>query len=151
MYRTMLLAFDGSRPAHEALRQGRLAVLCQANVYLLAVLAPELSVLLAEAAVASDLPERERAEVERVLMDGAKELRDAGLSVETQLGSGNPAEEIGRVAREVAADLIVVGHRDQGLLSRWWSGSTGASLVAHAPCAASSLRSRDSCVPICRA
>ncbi len=135
MYRTMLLAFDGSRPAHEALRQGRdLAVLCQANVYLPAVLAPELSVLLAEAAVASDLPERERAEVERVLMDGAKELRDAGLSVETQLGSGNPAEEIGRVAREVAADLIVVGHRDQGLLSRWWSGSTGASLVAHAPC-----------------
>jgi len=135
MYRTMLLAFDGSRPAHEAPRQGvDLALLCQANVYLLAVLAPELGVLLAEAVAASDLPERERAEVERVLMDGAKELRDAGLSVETRLGSGNPAEEIGRVAREVAADLIVVGHREQGALARWWNGSTGASLVAHAPC-----------------
>ncbi|NUZ07479.1 universal stress protein [Piscinibacter koreensis] len=50
------------------------------------------------------------------------------------LAHGNAAEEIGRVAREVGADLLVVGHREQGRLSRWWRGSVGASLLTHAPC-----------------
>ncbi|MBC7135778.1 MAG: universal stress protein, partial [Oceanibaculum nanhaiense] len=56
------------------------------------------------------------------------------LSVETRLCAGNPAEEIGRMAREIGADLVVVGHREQSALARWWGGSVGASLLAHAPC-----------------
>ncbi|WP_420404234.1 universal stress protein [Nisaea sp.] len=135
MYRTILLAYDGTRQGREALDQGaELAQLCQARVYLLAVVAHELGVALAEAAAPSDLPEREYQEVRRVLMEGAEELRRAGLAVETRLGTGNAAEEIGRVAHEVAADLIVVGHREQSALARWWRGSVGASLLAHAPC-----------------
>lgn len=135
MYRKILLAYDGTRAGREALRQGTdLAILCKAQVCLLAVVAPELGITLAEAAAPSDLPEREREDVRRVLMEGADELRRAGLSVETRLGAGNPAEEIGRVAREVGADLVVVGHREQSALARWWSGSVGQSLLAHAPC-----------------
>lgn len=135
MYRTILLAYDGSQQGHEALDQGaELASLCQARVYLFAVVAHELGVALAEAAAPSDLPEREYQEVRRVLAAGAEELRRAGLSVQTRLGTGNPAEEIGRMAHEVGADLIVVGHREQSALARWWRGSVGASLLAHAPC-----------------
>ncbi len=135
MYRTILLAYDGSQQGREALDQGaELASLCQARVYLLAVVAHEQGVALAEAAAPSDLPEREYQEVRRVLAAGAEELRRAGLSVKTRLGTGNPAEEIGRVAHEVGADLIVVGHREQCALARWWYGSVGASLLAHAPC-----------------
>ncbi len=135
MYRRIVLAYDGTRAGREALRQGTdLAILCKAQVCLLAVVAPELGIALAEAAAPSDLPEREREEVRRVLMEGAEELRCAGLSVETRLGAGNPAEEIGRVAREIGADLVVVGHREQTALARWWGGSVGASLLAHAPC-----------------
>ena len=58
----------------------------------------------------------------RVLMEGAEELRRAGVAVETRLGSGDPAEEIGRMAHDIAADLIVVGHREQSALARWWHG-----------------------------
>ena len=135
MYRTILLAYDGSRQGREALDQGaELASLCGARIYLFAVVAHELGVALAEAAAPSDLPEREYQEVRRVLAAGAEELRRAGFSVETRLGTGNPAEEIGRMAHEVAADLIVVGHREQSALARWWRGSVGASLLAHAPC-----------------
>ncbi len=135
MYRTIILAYDGSQQGREALDQGaELASLCRARVYLLAVVAPGLGVLLAEAASPSDLPEREYQEVRRVLTEGAEGLRRAGLSVETRLGTGNPAEEIGRMAREVGADLVVVGHREQTALARWWNGSVGASLLAHAPC-----------------
>ena len=135
MYRRIVLGYDGTRAGREALRQGTdLAILCKAQVCLLAVVAPELGIALAEAAAPSDLPEREREEVHRVLMEGAEELRCARLSVETRLGAGNPAEEIGRVAREIGADLVVVGHREQSALARWWGGSVGASLLAHAPC-----------------
>lgn len=135
MYRTILLAYDGSRQGHEALDQGaELALLCQARVHLLAVVAQEPGVALAEAVAPSDVPEREYQEARHVLEAGAEALRRAGLSVETRLGRGNPAEEIGRVAREIGADLIVVGHREQSALARWWRGSVGASLLAHAPC-----------------
>ena len=135
MYRTILLAYDGSQHGREALDQGaELTSLCQARVYLLAVVAHELGVALAEAAAPSDLPEREYQEVRRVLTAGAEELRRVGLSVETRLCAGNPAEVIGRMAREIGADLVVVGHREQSALARWWGGSVGASLLAHAPC-----------------
>lgn len=135
MYRRILLAYDGSRAGHEALRQGAdLARLCRAEVILLAIVAHEPGVALAEAVTPSDLPVREHEEMERVLDEGARELRQAGLPVQACLRQGHPAEEIGRLAREMRADLIVVGHREQGALARWWSGSTGTSLLAHAPC-----------------
>jgi nucleotide-binding universal stress UspA family protein len=135
MYRTILLAYDGSRQGREALDQGaRLARLCRARVCLLAVVAHKPGVALAEAAAYSDVPQREYQEVRGVLMAGAEKLRQAGLCVETHLCAGSPAEQIGRTAREIGAELIVVGHRDQGALARWWNGSVGASLLAHAPC-----------------
>jgi nucleotide-binding universal stress UspA family protein len=94
-----------------------------------------LGVALAEAVAPSEeLLAREYQEVQRVLNQGAEELRRVGLTVETSFRQGNPAEEIGRLAREVGADLIVVGHREQAALARWWRGSVGASLLAHAPC-----------------
>ena len=70
----------------------------------------------------------------RLLTETAKTLQASGLLVETRLAVGNPAEEIGHTAREVGAELVVVGHREQTALARWWRGSTGASLLAHAPC-----------------
>jgi nucleotide-binding universal stress UspA family protein len=135
MYRRILLAYDGTQAGREALRQGAdLAVLCNAQVHLLAVVTPRLGITLAQSAEPSDLPEREKEDIHRVLEEGAEELRSKGLAVETRLGAGNPAEEIGRVARELGADLLVVGHREQSALARWWSGSVGASLLAHASC-----------------
>ena len=38
------------------------------------------------------------------------------------------------MVREIGADLVVVGDREQTALARWWSGSVGQSLLAHAPC-----------------
>jgi hypothetical protein len=47
---------------------------------------------------------------------------------------GEPVREIGAFAREVAADLVVVGHRHQSIFSRWWSGETRAYLSDHINC-----------------
>ena len=35
---------------------------------------------------------------------------------------GDPAQQIGDFAREVKADLVVVGHRKRSFLERWWTG-----------------------------
>lgn len=135
MYRRILLAFDGSQSGHEALHQGaELARLYGAQVMLVAVVAPDAGIVMAESVAPSGLPAFQFEDTERVLKEGAIELRRSGLSVQTSLCQGNPALEIGRVAREWVADLIVVGHREQSTLARWWRGSTGASLLAHSPC-----------------
>jgi len=69
-----------------------------------------------------------------VLDAGARRLRGAGCTATSDVRYGNPAEQIVLSAREMKADLIVVGHRDQGSLARWLNGSVGASILHHPPC-----------------
>ena len=74
--------------------------------------------------------------------EGAPALMEAGLARLRRLGcaangavmNGDPALVIGRVAREFKPDLIVVGHRRQNFLERWWSGPSGTYIVDTVPC-----------------
>jgi nucleotide-binding universal stress UspA family protein len=72
--------------------------------------------------------------MQSVLDAGVKRLQGAGCTATNEVKYGNPAEQIVRSAREMEADLIVVGHRDQGSLARWLNGSVGASILHHPPC-----------------
>ena len=47
-------------------------------------------------------------------------------------GSADGREAL--TAREMNADLIIVGHRDQGTLARWLNGAVGASVLHHPLC-----------------
>jgi nucleotide-binding universal stress UspA family protein len=69
-----------------------------------------------------------------VLNEGLKRLRRAGCTATSELKYGKPSEQIVLSAREINADLIVVGHRDQGILARWLNGSVGESIVHQPPC-----------------
>ena len=51
-----------------------------------------------------------------------------------KLVRGQPAEEIGNFARQIEADLIVVGHQRQSAFDRWWSGPKGAYLMDYTDC-----------------
>lgn len=116
---------------------GQGAELARANaaaVHLLGIVAPPRGESLAERGPSSGLTEFERDEPQRVLDESEAQLRSGGPRVDVHLADGNAAEEIGRFAREVGADLHVVGHRKQGRLARRWRGSVGASLLTHAPC-----------------
>jgi nucleotide-binding universal stress UspA family protein len=135
MYRTIVLAYDGAQASREAADQATaVAKMWGAKVHLLAVVGGEFGMALAETAVPADVLEREYEQEQRILEEEARQLRDAGLTVEAHLAAGSPAQEIGRLARRVGADLIVVGHREHGTIARWWSGSVGESLLAHAAC-----------------
>jgi len=43
-----------------------------------------------------------------------------GFNPVAKLVRGQPAQQIGNFAREIGADLIVVGHRRQNAFKRWW-------------------------------
>ena len=48
--------------------------------------------------------------------------------------AGDPAEKLIEAARELDADLLVVGRRDQSTLQRLVLGSVSAKVVSDAPC-----------------
>jgi nucleotide-binding universal stress UspA family protein len=67
-------------------------------------------------------------------MPAPKRLQSVGCRGTNDVRYGNPAEQIALAAKEMKADLIVVGHRDQGTLSRWLNGSVGESILHYPPC-----------------
>jgi len=136
MFSNFLLAFDGTREGYEALHEAtELAKRIGATVHLVSCIHLSPGALMAEGAVAGSLFDLEAADMSQVLNDGIAALKRDGLAVESSLCHGlSPALDIATLATEIGADLIVIGHRDQGLLSRLWNGSVGQQLLAHAPC-----------------
>ena len=136
MFSTFLLAFDGTREGREALREAAtLAQRLSAKVHLVSVVDLKPVELMEDTRLADRVIGDETAEVRRAIEEGVAELRNAGLEVEATLSQDvNTAHDIAALAREIGADLIVLGHRDQSVLARLWNGSVGQQLIAHAPC-----------------
>ncbi len=134
MYKRILLAYDGSREGRVALKEGALlAHRCGAQVYLLSVVAGAAALRMAEGVSAGAIAQCEE-NYKEVLDEGVERLKSLGFAPVAKLVTGEPVQEIAAFARQVGAELIVVGHKRQGLLSRWWSGASGAYLVDHVGC-----------------
>jgi len=134
MYAKILLAYDGSVDGRLALREGaKVARLCQADVFLLAVVNSSTGILMAEGASPGAV-ENQRESFREVLAEGVQRLEAMGFVPTARLAFGDPAQEIASVASEIGADLIVVGHRHQSPLARWWNGSVGANLLEKLQC-----------------
>jgi nucleotide-binding universal stress UspA family protein len=133
MYQKILMAYDGSLEGREALTQAQnLASMCNAAVRLVAVIDPTENMLLVEGI--DTISDNQQFVTQSVLDAGVRRLNDAGCLATNEVKYGNPAEQIVMSAREMSADLIVIGHRDVGALTRWLSGSVGASILRHPPC-----------------
>jgi len=133
MYKKVLLAYDGSIDGRRALREGaKLAQLCSAEVFLLAVV--EISSIMApEAGLAVPIDEQ-TANYKAILAEGVERLEALGFSPTSRLEIGDAGKTIAGVAEEIGAHLVVVGHRPQGPLARWWFGSVGGYLVKRLRC-----------------
>lgn len=131
MYQRVLLASDGTQEGLTALREGALlAQDCGAEVFLLVVAGDSVGVRIADS-----LHPCPRGDYEQELLErGLAKLARLCVPAKGQVVVGEPAEVIGAWAREFDADLVVVGHRRQGLVERWWSGASGAYLCEHVPC-----------------
>ena len=133
MYRKVLLAYDGSIEGRRALREGaKLAQLCRAEVFLLAVV--ELSSIVTPDAGLTAPIDEQTANYESILAEGVERLKALGFSPTARLEVGDPGRKIADVAEEIGAQLVVVGHRPQGPLARWWFGSVGSYLVKRLRC-----------------
>lgn len=133
MYRNILLAYDGSREGREALQQGaRLASLCGAKVVLLTVVDTSGAMLPVEGISFPD--DHDVRQSNATLEEGKRHLHEWGVVGNVNLRYGNPAEQIASSARELGADLVIIGHRNQSSLWRWLNGSTGASVVNRVSC-----------------
>ena len=79
--------------------------------------------------------EEEKKRTQEILDEGIRLLKEQGFNTTGHLTVGEPVEEICRVATDLGADLIVLGHRQKlSFAARWWKGSVGASLLDYAPC-----------------
>ena len=137
MYRTLVLAFDGSPEGRAALQQGvDLARLCHARVHLLFVLKIAAGAEYGEGLFSLDDFEGENVRHLRELVaEGLALIRAEGVeTVHGHIAFGQPVEQIQYLARKVAADLIVVGHHHRGPLARWWQGSLSHGMIDHVDC-----------------
>jgi nucleotide-binding universal stress UspA family protein len=134
MYKRILLAYDGSVEGRTALREGALlAKQFGAEVFLLSVLTDAGTLLMSEVIVAGATVQMEE-EFQEILNEGVARLKKLGFDPVAKLVRGQPAQEIGNFAREIEADLIVVGHQRQSAFDRWWSGPKGAYLMDYTDC-----------------
>ena len=131
MYGRILLASDGTRDSLVALREGALlARACQAQVFLLIIDAETPGTRVADGVY----PRSKGEEPQVLLAFGLTRLARLGLRAAGEVVAGEPAAEIGACAQRFGADLVVVGHRRQSLLERWWSGAASAYIVDHVKC-----------------
>lgn len=134
MYRRILLAYDGSVGAREALHAA-VALAGQGGGRVTA-LAIE-SRLPHYAATVGEVEEEREAEeraCRRWLSEAVAYASEEGVQIDTLTGAGHPAQVIARVAGEEAADLVVIGHSGH---SRAWGhflGGVTEKVSRHAPC-----------------
>ena len=131
-WKTIVVGIDESEASHRAL--GRAADLAQAPGAELVVtsVAPVLTGMAAAHGVGpwdpADPPEEHRSE----LAHAREYLLDRNATAEFVLGTGEPAEAILDLADAHAADLIVVGTREPGLLEHLLSGSVSRAVARNA-------------------
>jgi len=135
-YKKILLAYNGSDEGKRALVEcAELANFLGAETHLLAVATMPPSLFLTEGFVPEELLQEEKKRMQQILDEGIRNLSGKGFNATGHLAVGEPVEEICRCAKDLDADLIVLGHNQKtSFASRWWKGSVGASLLDHAPC-----------------
>ena len=131
MYKRLLLASDGTRASLVALREGALIARSFGAAAHLLIIDPETPTRrIAEGYYAGQAPTRGQD-----LLDlGLARLAQIGVEASGELLRGEPLQLIIDRVHQLDIDLIVLGHRRQSFLDRWWSGPSGGYIVDNVPC-----------------
>ncbi len=136
MYKTILLAYDGSEEGRDTLIMAPdLNLFQEAQLHLLAVL-PLQSGMSAVVSCAPDtlLPAETR-HYRSSLDQAVNHLTARGFQATGHLAYGEPVQTIAAKARLLEAQLIVLEHHYRSAFSsRWWRGTAGAYLMEQSPC-----------------
>jgi len=136
LYTTILVPTDLSPPSMDAVRHAaRLADRIGSRVILTYVMEDKLpAMILAHTTDTEEqLLDRHREHARKALVDVATDLLP-GHEVDCIVRQGADHEEIVALAREIGADLIVMGMHGHGFLVHALAGSTTERVLHHAPC-----------------
>jgi nucleotide-binding universal stress UspA family protein len=126
---TIVVGFDGSEAARRGLARVRDLSAPAGRVVVVAV-APDLSSAGVSAPLGDGTFDSQRVSEEACALLGTPEDR----RVEIRTTAGDPAAILVEVAREVSADLLVVGRRGGDFVARTLLGSVAQRVVQQAPC-----------------
>jgi multicomponent Na+:H+ antiporter subunit G len=126
----IVLGYDGSEQANRALE--RAAALARDGAVVTLVTAGSILPGAPRGTVAAATDEVD--ERRRVLEEGRARLAELGVEARGVEGLGDPADALIETAREIQADLIVVGTRGRNVAARTLLGSVSSRVVHRAPC-----------------
>jgi nucleotide-binding universal stress UspA family protein len=139
MFRSILVAVDGSEIGHRALEEALdIARAMQAPVHAVHVVQTGTypTLILSELEppdltqqVLLDSLDREANEI---LADAERKAAAAGVRMTVYKRWGHPGAEITALAQELGADLTVVGSHGRGRIDRFFLGSVSSYVVDHA-------------------
>jgi len=130
----ILIAHDGSAHADKALQEaGKMAVLMAAELTIMTV-APDLCLTEVSDSECKLITDSLFSEAEGAMKKVTAELAAKGIKADIVIKDGHPAEKIIDTAKEIGADLIVVGSHGRHGAKRFFLGSVSAKIVEHAPC-----------------
>jgi len=152
----ILLATDGSECAGIALDfLGRFPFPDKSEVTLMTVLDKEVFKFRKKSEMTSKQKERLqkskkqlREAGEEFLQEEAAKLSALGRKTETLVRSGHPAEEIVLAAKELSADLVVMGSHGLRGIERFLLGSVSNHVLRHAPCSVLITKHRGEAAPL---
>ncbi|MFZ5776240.1 MAG: universal stress protein [Thermodesulfobacteriota bacterium] len=129
-YRKILVPYDGSTSAKNALRQAsRLAREDQSWIKVLAVLPAYEGDL--ELIGVGSIKETMNGPGQQLLAEAKAIADEEGVHILTNLEQGEPYERIVHVAEDENCDLIIMGRRGLGKLERGLMGSVTARVIGH--------------------
>lgn len=133
MYRKILVPIDGSDHSRYTLSQAvRLAAEAGTQAELTIVHVGSFAPV-ADMAALVDLNRLLEDEGKAILTQAEQTLKGQTFRWVTKYVTGDPAGQICRLAREVGAEVIVIGNRGGGLFSELLLGSVSHKVIQHAP------------------
>ncbi len=143
----VLVAVDGSPQSMEACRLATVLASCYeatlTALHVAAPIQPGVSVSPAEYGRAEDAAKARGSEV----LETARAMARGLAPYVGELEFGDPATVICRRAREMDADLIVVGTRGLGTIDRLLLGSVSSAVAQRAPCSVLVAHGREAAAP----
>lgn len=127
--RTLVVGYDGSDGSRRALARVRELAIDYRALVIVAV-APDIR----SAGMGVDLA-GPHLDTERLLEEAREQLDGSeGAAIETRAAVGDPANVLTDIAREVDAQLVVVGRRGGDFVRRTLLGSVAQRVAQEAPC-----------------
>jgi nucleotide-binding universal stress UspA family protein len=138
MLRRLLLAYDGSKSAENALLFAvDLAHRYLAELHILTVVRlPDFANEMAVSAGLDDLYEHSN----ELLRSVRERLSKESITPTLEVAMGQPGEQIVRYAEDHGIDLILVGHRGHSLFEHWLIGSVARQVICESHCSVTVVR-----------